>query len=166
MSKIIEDINIIIKEEKLDWFDVACNLTYGMTICEIDNNSDIEKSFKEYIIKNDSYHTTQEETKINLKKYVVEEVENWAEDLRNIVIEPARFLTDPGNCLQVNKKKINRIIDYLEDKVIKSYLLINPNIKKEDYLYEYLYTESDITGCIRCYETNDIRFIISFTGND
>lgn len=97
---------------------------------------------------------------------MVEEINNWTEDLRNIVIEPALYLTDPSNCLQVNKNKINRIIDYLEDKVIKSYLLINPNIKKGDYLYEYLYTESDITGCIRCYETNDIRFIISFTGND
>ena len=46
---------------------------------------------------------------------MVEEINNWTEDLRNIVIEPALYLTDPSNCLQVNKNKINRIIDYLED---------------------------------------------------
>lgn len=132
MSKIIDDLNQIVKEEKLDWFDVAWNLTYGMTIQEIENNSDIENSFKEYIIKNDSYHTTKEETKISLEKYVVEEIKDWAEDLRYIVIEPALFLTDPGKCMPVNKKKINRIIEYLENKNIKSYRLINPQINEKD----------------------------------
>lgn len=62
-----------------------------------------------------------------------------------------------------NIKRVNKLTDMLKENKIKA--LVNP--KNDDGIVEeYLYLEDGVTGCIRCYENENERFIISFVGSD
>lgn len=167
MSKLVEEISSIMINENIE---DLCSYKYGNYIFfasevrQINNKRNIEETFKEYMLENDYYCSKKDKTNIcnttkeELDKYLIEEIKYWVDDLYNLlgfsgVIDGERF------------KRAYKLVDKLKDNKVKAYRMINPTIC-DGQVHEYLYLKDGITGFIRCYETENERFIISFYGYD
>ena len=156
MSEIVGKINSIIKEEKIETLCGDMYIDYIIQAKEIDNSLKIEESFKKYIIENDSINKSN----INLNDYIIEEVDNVEKDIYSIIENNRTGLCDIRDKTE-DVNKINRFIQILKENKAKGFKLINENNNKE-----YILEDAILGGEIRCYETSDARFIVSFEGYD
>lgn len=155
MSDIVDEINLVIKNEKIEELCGNQYIDVSISVRKIDKNKNIEESFKEYIKTNDDISHIE-----YVDEYEIEEIKYWATDLSDI-IRDTKAVDDNIE----NIKRVNKLTDMLKENKIKAYRLVNP--KNDDGIVEeYLYLEDGVTGCIRCYENENERFIISFVGSD
>lgn len=167
MSKLVEEISSIIINENIE---ALCGYKYNNFISfvsevnEINNKQNIEESLKNYILENDYYLSKKEKiniyntTKEEIDKYAIEEIKYWVDDLYNLLGFSGAF---NGERLKI----ANKLVDKLKVNKVKAYRLINSTIC-DGQVHEYSYLKDGIMGNIRCYETENERFIISFYGYD
>lgn len=160
MSKIVDEIEKILKNEKINeicGYGNEKGLNFEIEVCDIHKSGSIEQSFKDFIIENDywndacklkNYATKKEE----LKEYKIEEIKYWVDDLLDLLrIERGDF-----NKIQ----SINVLAQLLGENEVKVYRLIDANINSGT-VCDYRYYKDTLDGAIRCYETQNERFIIS-----
>lgn len=168
MSKLVEEISSIMINENIE---DLCGYKYGdfiffeSEVRQINNKQNIEEALKEYILKNDYYSSNKNKnekiyntTKKELDKYVIEEIKYWVDDLYSLLGFSGVFEED-------RLKRACKLVDKLKENKVKAYRLINSTVC-DGQVHEYLYLKDGITGFIRCYETENERFIISFYGYD
>lgn len=160
MSKLVNEINLIIKNEKIEelgWKLLGINLS--IKVEDINKRKTVEEAIKNYILENDCWESKKDHskkhctTKEKLIQYEVENIKYWKDDLCILI---------GLNIMHhvIEEEKIYNLIKKLEENKVKAYRLIDSRINRGWYLCDYAYTEGCAGGHIRCYETD--RFIISF----
>lgn len=95
-----------------------------------------------------------------MKEYKIEKIKFTEDDLFTIL----GYMPKISDSDTEAKLKVKRLSNKLQENNVKIYRLIN--INRDKLLDEYLYLRGEVTGSIRCYETENDRFIISCYGCD
>lgn len=167
MSKLVDEIKFVVENEYLEelcGFQYNNYISFSIEVNDISRDKDVCEAFKDYVLENDCYLSKNTNTNVynvtkeELDKYELEEIKYYADDLYILF----GFV---GTIDSLKLERLLRLIDLLMKNNVKAYRLINPLVNN-GYVHEYLFLKDDIIGTIRCYETKNERFIISFNGCD
>lgn len=123
MSKLVEDIKLIIENEDIEDLCSYSYISYDIDVDDINKNENIEESFKDYILENDCCLSNKADksntTKEKLNKFELEEINYWVDDLYKLLgFNLENFDIERSNRADklINKLEENGTIYYMNGK--------------------------------------------------